>query len=49
MKKVNGQVAVIDDLVSMACGVGFEDVKDYHYHSGYAPQPVKMGKMRLGR
>lgn len=40
-KKSDGQVAVVDDLVHMAGGVGFKDVEPYDDNGGYAAQPVK--------
>ena len=40
-EKIDGQVAVVDDLVHMAGGVGFKDVEPYDDNGGYAAQPVK--------
>lgn len=40
-EKVDGQVAVVDDLVHMAGGVGFKDVEPYDDDGGYPAQTVK--------
>ena len=40
-EKIDGQVAVVDDLVHMAGGVGFKDVEPYDDNGGYAAQTGK--------
>ena len=44
-EEIDGQIAVIDTLVEVARGKGFEEVKTYHRQGRHAAQAVENGIM----